>query len=950
MLDGASVPLAESSISGTIPRQMTSPPTAQSTTRRSSSHPPPWGALGILLAAAALRLWNLGGPSLWYDEAYSWWVGIVVSPLESVASSLYELVPPFTYLLWRLWAALTGTSEFALRSSSALAGVLTIAALGAVVRRLTGCRRCTLVALALAAVSPPLLWAAREMRMYGVLQACIGLADWALLQVLFGPARLRRLWGWLWGAMALTALYTVVVSGFWLIGQGCFVAVILLTARRPERRRAVVRALLTPAIVAAVLYLPWLVPAALGLGGNRGFWPGTLTLGPFISRAVRGITVFRFLEPESTALITGILVTLYAIVVPFVSRRDLRIAGYGTLAIVPALAAAYLVYRHLPKWELQHTTVFAPALVTALASAAAPERRWSSRTARAITQSLILGGLLLTTATMARASHALLFSSAHAKDDWRGVADYVEMHRRPGEVVIISTGSVAPAWVYYGGDEGLVRLPDDPLLDVTHVLHYHNTAPLLNATLARAPGVWIIEWLNEVTDPTSIVTTLLEDIGVADPVPVFQGLRLSHYTLPRAPSLPETPPTTDRPDVELLPDVRLWGVTLPVDPQAADEPINIRAWWSVTDPQRHEGCAYQASVRIRDRHDNVWGQSDAPAGAGDHRSEHWPPEMPVLGHYRVALLPGIPSGHYTATVVLYDLNGAYSEEFPLGTFVVGRSKHPPEQPEELVPVTGPDYDAPLKLLGVGLQQHSLAPCEILEGQLFWEIASPVTSPLTVEIGAGDGGSLTLTTMDVVPALWEVGDRYTIRFRLPIDCRASHQRAPLRVTLWQSHPDQDVEAALWDGPQIEIIVERAFAPPEGIIPASLVVSDGLAELVGYRLEPGSLSGHEPLRIVLYWQAGALTDTPYTAFVHIVPRGEPSPLIAQHDAWPAEGSKPTYTWVIGEIVTDPHPLPALPAGAYDVRIGFYDPDLTRLPLTAGDTRVPDDVFVLTTLAVE
>ncbi len=949
MLNGTSVPLAESSIAGTIPRQMTPPPTAQSTIRRSSPHPP-WGALGILLASAALRLWNLGGPSLWYDEAYSWWVGVIVSPLESIASSVYELVPPLTYFLWRGWAALTGTSEFALRSSSALAGVLAVAALGGTARRLTGSRRCALIALALASISPPMLWAAREMRMYGLLLAIIGLADWALLQVLFGPARHRQRWAWLWAAMVLSALYTVVLSGFWLVGQGCFFVVVLLAERRPEQRRVVVSTLLTPAMVTALLYLPWFVPAALGLGGNRGFWPGTLTLGTFLSRAVRGITVFRFIDPESTALTIGIPIALYAVVAPFMSRRDPRVAGYGPLTTVPALATAYLVYRHLPKWELQHTTIFVPALILALASTAAPERRGPTRTISAITHVFVLGGVLLIAATMARASHALLFSSAHANDDWRGVADYVATRRRPGEVVIVSTGSAAPAWVYYGGDEGLLRLPDDPLLDVTHVLHYHNTAPILNTALARAPGVWIVEWLNEVTDPTSIVTTLIEDVGVADPVPVFQGLRLSHYTLPRAPSLPETPPTTARPDVELLPDVRLWGVTLPVDPQPADEPINIRTWWSVTDPQRHEGCAYQASIHIRDRHDNVWGRVDAPAGAGDHRSEHWMPGMPVLGNVRVALLPGVPSGHYTATVVLYDLNGNRSDEFPLGTFMVGRPKHPPEQPEELVPVLGPDYDAPLKLLGVGLQQHSIAPCEILEGQLFWEIAFPVTSPLTVEIGVGDGGSLALSTMDLVPALWEVGDRYTIRFRLPIDCRASHQRAPLRVTLWQSDLDQSVEAAIWDGPQIEIVVERTFAPPEGITPASLVVGAGLAELVGYKLEPANLAPHEPWRIVLYWQAGALTDIPYTTFVHIVPRGEPSPLVAQHDAWPAEGNKPTYTWVIGEIVTDPHPLPALPAGIYDVRIGFYRPDLTRLSLTAGGTPVPDDVFVLTTLTVD
>ena len=117
-----------------------------------------------------------------------------------------------------------------------------------------------------------------------------------------------------------------------------------------------------------------------------------------------------------------------------------------------------------------------------------------------------------------------------------------------------------------------------------------------------------------------------------------------------------------------------------------------------------------------------------------------------------------------------------------------------------------------------------------------------------------------------------------------------------------------------------------------------------------MEPATVSAGEPFRLVLYWQAGAPTDVPYTVFVHITPEGRPSPLITQDDAWPAAGAKPTYTWVPGEIVTDPHPLAGLPPGTYDVRVGVYGPDATRLPLTQHGVRAQDDVLVLTTLTVE
>lgn len=56
----------------------------------------------LLLAAFALRVWNLGGRSLWYDEAYLWWATRL--PLgKMLALSMGELVPPLHYFVLRVW-------------------------------------------------------------------------------------------------------------------------------------------------------------------------------------------------------------------------------------------------------------------------------------------------------------------------------------------------------------------------------------------------------------------------------------------------------------------------------------------------------------------------------------------------------------------------------------------------------------------------------------------------------------------------------------------------------------------------------------------------------------------------------------------------------------------------------------------------------------------------------
>ena len=867
-----------------------------------------WTVVGLLLFATALRFWDLGGPSLWYDEAYSWWVGVKVSTAASVASSIHEIVPPFSYFLWRVWAKLTGTTEFALRSSSALAGVIAVAALGAVAHRLAKNRAVGLAALALASVAPPLLWASREMRMYGPLLAVVALADLALIEVLFGGERHRRLWAWAWGGLALAALYTVVLSGFWLVGQGTLALVVVATRDR-ALRRGLARALLAPAVAAALLYLPWLVPASQALGANQGYWPGHLSVATFLGRTLQGTTTSGYVTPEATAWVLGGALVAVAVLMPWLVKQRRWAALYAPLTTLPALGVAYAIYCNIPKWNLQHTVIFAPALVVGLAlcvpqardlwgfpgledtryrretpkvfpgrddsslpgpnarqAAASPlttavetrrrrvfwragtiERRRDLRRGRTCTEgnaafgdgaaprlygklrrlareiptSLGVLTVALIGALFVYASGQMLLNPDHANDDWRGAVAYVQANRTQGEVVILETGSAAPAWTYYAGDDDtLIPLPDDPLLDVRHVLDYANTAPALNEALARAPGVWVVGWLDDVTDPTGIVATLVGDLGTTTPVPPFQGLTLRHTVLTRAPAFPDEPPSTARPDVELLPDLTLWGVTLPGTPQPADAPVPVRAWWTASDPAAHTGATYQASVRIYDKQGNTWGRADGPAGAGDYRPERWTPDTPVLGQYNVTLMPGVPCGVYTATLILYEVDGPPSPEVTLGSFSLARPSSPPDMPDTITPVVAAGAQTPLDLLGARLQAATARPCETLDGWLFWEIRSPLATSYDVRVSLGEDEVMVLPTAGILPMQWQVGDRFLTQFRLPIDCRALPTFGPLEIALVA--PDENagtgVDVAVWIGPQAEIAVERAFEPPEGMTPA------------------------------------------------------------------------------------------------------------------------------------
>jgi mannosyltransferase len=88
----------------------------------------------VLLAGLMLRLQTASTRSIWFDEAWSWRMSRF--PLaELIERTAADVHPPLYYLLLKAWTALFGDSPLAMRSMSALFGVLTILAAYDLVRR-----------------------------------------------------------------------------------------------------------------------------------------------------------------------------------------------------------------------------------------------------------------------------------------------------------------------------------------------------------------------------------------------------------------------------------------------------------------------------------------------------------------------------------------------------------------------------------------------------------------------------------------------------------------------------------------------------------------------------------------------------------------------------------------------------------------------------------------------
>jgi len=157
-----------------------------------------------------------------------------------------ESTPPLYYLVAWLWSRLFGTGEVGLRSLSALAGTASIAVvyLGAVSLPLP--RRAGLIAAAIVAVSPVLIWFSQDARAYALAFLLTGLSFLFFARARRGGAG-RDLA--LWAVFSALAIATHYFAGF-VVGPE---AALLLLAARDRRRVGIAFAAV---VAAAALLLP----------------------------------------------------------------------------------------------------------------------------------------------------------------------------------------------------------------------------------------------------------------------------------------------------------------------------------------------------------------------------------------------------------------------------------------------------------------------------------------------------------------------------------------------------------------------------------------------------------------------------------------------------------------------------------------------------------------------
>jgi len=662
----------------------------------------------ILLLALGLRLYRIQAQSLWNDEGTS--VALAARDLAAITrGAANDIHPPLYYYVLHFWMALFGNSELAVRSLSALLGVLLVLLIFALGRRMAG-SAVGLVASFLAALSPFQVYYSQETRMY-ILAAFLGAASmYSFVHLLSGwrcEAASTRLRHYLPSAVytvtTILLLYTHYFAVSIVVAQNLvFLWCWLAMMRRQAGTRCASRffplahwGLLQ--VVSGLLYLPWLLLAA----GQLRVWPAISEPLGLASLILDLLRVFSLglasdscpdlmLVGFAALLLLGILATCRS------GERDTRGGaggrGGGSVSgvvhllylFVPA-GVMYVLSLQRPMYDAKFLLLCSPPFYLFLAQGVLSISRGTIfRTWPWVRIGFPLASVVFVAASSACSLQAYYYDPRYARDDYRGIAQYIEALERGNDVVLINApGQIETFTYYYGGTLPLCPLPRQRPLDRTQ------TEAELTEMIQGRGRVFAVLWATDESDPERFVEGWLDQHAYKAMDSWYGNVRLVIYAVPVESAGGDIEHALD---VSLGDSVRLLGYSLPTAEVMPGDILQLTLFWQATAPI-HE--RYKVFTHVIDAHGHLVGQRDAEPGGGAKITTVWAEGERVIDNYGLPILPATPPGDYLIEIGMYGLDDGLRLPVSEDGNVVG--DHIVLQTVRVVPATAPP---PLSVLGM----------------------------------------------------------------------------------------------------------------------------------------------------------------------------------------------------------------------------------------------------------
>ncbi|MCL5958339.1 MAG: glycosyltransferase family 39 protein [Chloroflexi bacterium] len=920
----------------------------------------------MTLVAFGLRVWHLGDQSFWLDEGFSAFAASqpgVLSLLTFIMGQ--DNHPPLHYLILQTWIPFAGTSEFSLRFVSVVAGTLSVPLIARLGTRIFD-RRIGFVAAALLVISPFHIWYSQEARMYALV--CL-LAIASMLLYLRWRSK---------SSLGIAVAY-VLVSTLMLLSHyyGFFVlvfenvALLAFPHFQPTpspggptaaRSQVSLRQWLVMQGAIAALYSPWLFAVAqqfqraphdyqlpvelldilrnLNVTFSVGEVPVPML---YLDRIAPGITVstevaswgflfvlllgigWQFLEKSGQNQINR---TLNGTVFCILYLLTAPIVGYIiTVALSTNIRAGLKIYY----------IVVLPAYLLLLARSLASLMR-SNR---------ILG--LAACAFLFVASIAALAaqSSSINKEDFRSMASYVMERESQGEVLLLHPGYLYFAFGQYY--KGALSWQGTELGDE------ESTASFLSQATAGRDGAWLVLSREDLTDPNRIVKRWLDGKGLLLDEEWFTGGRVLYYLLEPRPNyrVPNIPSTLD---TVFGGKIRLIGYSLP--PEAVSGSLmNVKLYWQCL---AAVGDDYRVVIYLEDRTGHIWAQTDHIPLIPSYGTSHWVSGEYLTDRQYFPIPLGTPPGTYDVKARVYspasnaDLkpDGRNDDEVPLAQLTLLKAgQTETDHYLRSLPATA-KYD----LNDLTLWQWHISRSEVQTGErldldLLWrarqrpraqyDVVFQIVNEANVVVQESRlpiGGGRYPTDR------WSAGE--LVRDYQPLSLSNSLQSGKYRLRARLTGPTDDQAGALVDLGTIDVRApERTFTLPE---PQNRYEIDlgGKILFLGYDVSARKLAPGDKLLLSTYWKAHQDMNQSYKVFVHLL--GSGNAVVAQQDAEPVKGSRPTTGWIAGEIVKDEHELTVpkdAPPGDYRVEIGFYGAKSgERLPVLDSGPQASENAILL------
>ncbi len=619
----------------------------------------------ILLIATAARFYNLDAQSLWYDE------GVAFGHSQR---NLWEMIPrlqnnvhvPAYFSSLALYENFAGSTEFGLRSYSALWSIISVAAVYALGKRLfhpiAGLSAALLVAL-----NSFSIYYAQETRMYAMLAAIATLsmwafAKWALLAIQpypgednETPSMSRRLWTWglAFALINLIGEYTHVSYALVMLSQG--VMALFLFANLLSRAmgasipyRILWRALtiyVAVNLLSLLLFAPWIATAISQISSQPNI--SEVYSWTEIIRIVLGWFTFGRTFEVGTGSMEMVAYFLMAFGLLKMTDEQ-RFAGWTILFPVVWVLVSTGLYLYLGLYARYLRFLLPVQIGFALWIGRGAWILWNivprtlddEKGKRQNPFRIHLPKVAATIAILAFAWQQftlldpLYHDEAYQRDDYRSMVATIEAEAGEGDAIILSAPGIQEIFGYYYDD--FVPVYTLPAGD--------NIAADTQAIIDEHSRIYVVLYGQSEQDPDGIVTATLNSEAFPISGEWVGDVRFERF------AAPANFPQSESVNVQFGEHISLESIALNRAIFNPNDALQLQLEW-LTDSELD--TRYKVFLQLLDSNGVLVAQRDSEPGGNQALTTLWQPGEIVVDNHALAI-PDLAPGNYTLILGLYD--------------------------------------------------------------------------------------------------------------------------------------------------------------------------------------------------------------------------------------------------------------------------------------------------------